>query len=170
MKTIPDPCCTDRFYELWSYWHFVRLNPFLNHVTVNEMSDNNGIDFQIIFKTRLLLLKLLSASACPCLKVMISTKGVDLSGYLISTFIFWKKKLSIRDSPRFNSFAFSWINFVLSSTKLQYWMYALSALLKVKRFKLTNFWNNNLALSGWIYSGLNMVQVFTMSKSKGHIA
>ena len=114
--------------------------------------------FKLTFKTKLLLLKPLSASVCLGLKVMISSNGVDISGYLIPNFTFWKKKSSIRDSPRLNSFALSWINCTWSSVKLQYWMYTLLALLKVKRFKLRGFYSNNLnfwfeylALSGWIF-------------------
>ena len=69
--------------------------------------------FKLSFKTKLLLLKSLSTSAYPR-QVMINTKGVDISGYLISTFIFWKNMLLIRDSPRLNSFEVSSINCMLS--------------------------------------------------------
>ena len=143
--------------DFMNYWHLMRFNLFLNHKLLIKSLETMESIFRLSFTTKLLLLKPFSTSACPWLKVTISTKDVNISGYLISSFTFWKKS-SVWDSPHLNSFALSWINCISLSIKLQYWMHALSALLKVKRFKLKFLWNNNLAicfkylpLPGWIF-------------------
>ena len=113
VKTIPVTCCTERFSEFWSHWHFIRLNLFIIMEPLMQRLVIKESVFKLSFKTKLLLLKSLSTSAYPR-QVMINTKGVDISGYLISTFIFWKNMLLIRDSPHLNSFEVSSINCMLS--------------------------------------------------------
>ena len=77
---------------------------FLKNVTVDKTPGNKGINFQIIIWNQDVVIK--ASSDCPWLKVVINTKGANISGYLISTFIFWKKKSMIPNTPHLNSFAY----------------------------------------------------------------
>ena len=59
--------------------------------------------------------------------------------------------------------------------KSMYFISYFIHLLDIKTFKLINFWKNNLAfclnyltLSGWIFSGLNILQFLKTLKSKEH--